>query len=89
MQTAELVRSSHERFDGGGYPDGLSGDEIPLGASVIAVCDAYDAMISDRPYRDKMSVADALAELRSCSGAQFDPQVVEMFAVVLEARVAA
>jgi diguanylate cyclase (GGDEF)-like protein len=88
-QTAELVRSSHERFDGGGYPDGLSGEAIPLGASVIAVCDAYDAMVSNRPYRDKMSAEDALAELRSCSGAQFDPKVVETFAAVLEARVPA
>jgi diguanylate cyclase (GGDEF)-like protein len=82
--TAELVRSSHERFDGDGYPDGLKGDEIPLGARIVAVCDAFDAMISDRPYRDAMPVADAVAELRRCSGAQFDPRVVEVVLSIIE-----
>ena len=76
---AELVRSSHEHFDGGGYPDGLVGEEIPLGARIIAVCDAYDAMVSDRPYRGGLGHAEALAELRRCSGTQFDPRVVEAF----------
>ena len=56
---ARLVRSSHERFDGGGYPDGLSGERIPLGARVVAVCDAYDAMTSERPYRRAVSSEDA------------------------------
>jgi diguanylate cyclase (GGDEF)-like protein len=82
--TAELVRSSHERFDGDGYPDGLKGDEIPLGARIVAVCDAFDAMISDRPYRDAMPVADAIAELHRCAGAQFDPRVVEVVVSIID-----
>ena len=76
---AALVRASHERFDGTGYPDRLAGEEIPLGARIIAVCDAYDAMVSDRPYRMAMSRDEALAELRRCAGGQFDPRVVEAF----------
>jgi putative nucleotidyltransferase with HDIG domain len=74
--TASLVRSSHERFDGNGYPDGLSGQQIPLGARIIAACDAYDAMITARPYSPARSPADAIAELRG-SGTQFDPDVVQ------------
>jgi hypothetical protein len=84
--TADLIRSSHERFDGAGYPDGLAGDEIPLGASIIAVCDAYDAMVTDRPYRRALTVANALAELRRCSGSQFDPAVTAAFCALAEAR---
>jgi HD-GYP domain-containing protein (c-di-GMP phosphodiesterase class II) len=76
---ARLVRSSHERWDGCGYPDGLAGDDIPLGARVVAVCDAFNAMTTDRPYRPRMSPDGALAELRSCAGTQFDPRVVEAF----------
>ncbi len=79
-----LVRSSHERWDGNGYPDGLAGERIPLGARIIAVCDAFDAMRQARPYAASMSEAEALAELRRCSGTQFDPSVVEVFAVVLK-----
>jgi len=82
--TADLIRSSHERFDGAGYPDGLAGDDIPLGASIIAVCDAFDAMVTDRPYRQAMSTADALAELRRCSGEQFHPAVAEAFCALTE-----
>jgi diguanylate cyclase (GGDEF)-like protein len=74
---ARLVRSSHERWDGGGYPDGLAGTRIPLGSRIIAVCDAYDAMTSDRCYRHARSPQEAVAELRRCAGTQFDPQVVE------------
>jgi response regulator RpfG family c-di-GMP phosphodiesterase len=81
---ARLVRSSHEHWDGTGYPDSLSEDAVPLGARVVAVCDAFDAMTNDRPYRDRISDAAALAELRRCAGAQFDPAVVEAFARVLE-----
>jgi diguanylate cyclase (GGDEF)-like protein len=77
--TADLVRSSHERYDGSGYPDSLSGDEIPLGASIIAVCDAYDAMLAQRPYRESMAPEEALAELERCSGTQFHPGVVATF----------
>jgi diguanylate cyclase (GGDEF)-like protein len=80
---ARLVRSSHERWDGGGYPDGLRGDEIPLGARVVAVCDAFDAMTSHRPYRESVSEADAIEELHRCAGTQFDPLVVKAFARVI------
>jgi diguanylate cyclase (GGDEF)-like protein len=80
---ARLVRSSHERWDGGGYPDGLRGDEIPLGARVVAVCDAFDAMTSERPYRESVTGNDAIEELRRCAGAQFDPMVVEAFCRVI------
>jgi PAS domain S-box-containing protein/diguanylate cyclase (GGDEF)-like protein len=85
-QAAKLVRSSHERMDGKGYPDGLAGDDIPLGARIIAVCDAYDAMTSDRPYRAAMSHEGALSELRKCAGTQFDHLVVEAFGAVLGER---
>jgi diguanylate cyclase (GGDEF)-like protein len=79
LPVARLVRTSHERWDGTGYPDGLAGDEIPLGARVIAVCDAYHAMTSDRVYQPPMEVADALAELTRFAGTQFDPRVVSVF----------
>jgi diguanylate cyclase (GGDEF)-like protein/putative nucleotidyltransferase with HDIG domain len=78
---AALVRSSHERWDGAGYPDALAGEEIPLGARIVSVCDAFDAMVADRPYRAGMDAAEALAELERCSGTQFDPEVVAAFAV--------
>jgi putative nucleotidyltransferase with HDIG domain len=74
---APLVRSAHERHDGGGYPDGLAGEQIPRGAMVIATCDAFHAMTSDRSYRKAMSVTAAEAELRDHSGTQFEPSVVE------------
>jgi diguanylate cyclase (GGDEF)-like protein len=74
---ARLVRSSHERWDGGGYPDGLAGEEIPLGARIIAACDAFDAMVSERPYDLARSPLQALDELRRNAGTQFDPQVIE------------
>jgi len=80
---AKLVRSSHERWDGEGYPDGLTGNEIPLGARVVAVCDAFDAMTTNRPYRQRVNEPAALAELQACAGTQFDPQVVDAFARVL------
>jgi diguanylate cyclase (GGDEF)-like protein len=80
---ARLVRSSHERWDGGGYPDGLAGERIPLGARIIAVCDAFDAMRQARPYAPSMTEAAALVEMRRCAGTQFDPRVVEAFAAVL------
>jgi putative nucleotidyltransferase with HDIG domain len=72
-----LIRSAHERWDGAGYPDGLAGGQIPLGARVICACDAFHAMVSDRPYRAAMSREDALAELQRCAGAQFDAEVVD------------
>jgi diguanylate cyclase (GGDEF)-like protein len=79
---AEIVRSSHERWDGGGYPDGLAGERIPLGARIILVCDAFDAMTHDRPYGERFSSDAALAELRAGSGSQFDPDVVDAFEAV-------
>jgi len=82
----QLVRWSHERFDGCGYPDGLAGDVIPLGARIIAVCDAFDAMTMGRPYRIPVTPEAALAELRACAGSQFDPAVVEAFCVAWAAR---
>ena len=85
---AELVRASHERVDGTGYPDGLKGDEIPVGARIVAVCDAYDAMISERAYRPPRSPEEAIAELRRAAGTQFDPQVVEAFCAVVQERMA-
>jgi len=79
---AEIVRSSHERWDGAGYPDKLSGPQIPLGARIISVCDAFDAMTTPRPYARALSPEDALHELFRCAGTQFDPQVVDAFAAV-------
>lgn len=77
--SAVIVRSSHERWDGGGYPDGLAGDRIPLGARIVHVCDAFDAMTSARPYAPAIVPADALSELERNAGTQFDPQVVSAF----------
>jgi two-component system cell cycle response regulator len=76
---AVLVRASHERWDGRGYPDGLHGEAIPLGARIVAVCDAFCAMCEERPYGHVLSEAEAMAELRRCSGTQFDPTVVRAF----------
>jgi diguanylate cyclase (GGDEF)-like protein len=83
---AALVRSSHERWDGAGYPDALAGEDIPLGARIVSVCDAFDAMVADRPYRSGMAAADALTELERCSGSQFDPAVVAAFAAAWAGR---
>jgi diguanylate cyclase (GGDEF)-like protein len=79
VRAGTLIRSSHEHFDGTGYPDRLAGEQIPIGARVIAVCDAYEAIVSDRPYRAARSPHEALAELRRCAGDQFDPAVVAAF----------
>jgi len=79
-RVAALLRSSHERWDGGGYPDGLAGDRIPLGARIVAVADAFDAMTGPRPHALRRSAEDALAELHRCAGTQFDPEVVAAFA---------
>jgi HD-GYP domain-containing protein (c-di-GMP phosphodiesterase class II) len=80
-----LVRSSHERFDGLGYPDGLVGEEIPIESRIVSVCDAFNAMTTDRPYRQAQPAQGALAELRRCAGTQFDPEVVEALGRVLAA----
>jgi two-component system, cell cycle response regulator len=84
---ARLVRASHERWDGRGYPDGLAGEDIPLGARVVAACDAYHAMTTERPHRPRRSNSEALAELYRCAGTQFDPMVVDAFARVLQREV--
>jgi diguanylate cyclase (GGDEF)-like protein len=84
-----IVRSTHERWDGSGYPDGLEGERIPLAARVIAVCDAFHAMTSKRPYREARSVDDALAELARCAGTQFDPRLATLLATHVRAAVAA
>jgi diguanylate cyclase (GGDEF)-like protein len=83
---AALVRSSHEAWDGTGYPDALAGVEIPLGARIIAICDAFDAMIADRPYSAPKTVDEAIAELYRCAGSQFDPAIVPLFEQVLADR---
>jgi HD-GYP domain-containing protein (c-di-GMP phosphodiesterase class II) len=82
-QVAPFIRSTHERWDGGGYPDGLAGEEIPLLARIVSACDAWSAMTSDRAYRPALSREEAAAELRRCSGTQFDPAVVEALQSVL------
>jgi two-component system, cell cycle response regulator len=82
---ARIVRSSHERWDGTGYPDGLGGEDIPLGARIVAVCDAFHAMTSDRPYRAAFSEDEAVAELQRSAGSQFDPRVVDAFLGALRA----
>jgi HD-GYP domain-containing protein (c-di-GMP phosphodiesterase class II) len=79
-----LVRSTHEHYDGSGYPDGLAGSDIPLISRVVAVCDAYDAITTDRVYCAARSSEDALTELRRCAGTQFDPAVVTALAAALE-----
>jgi diguanylate cyclase (GGDEF)-like protein len=81
---AHIILSHHERWDGKGYPDGLQGQDIPLGARIVAVADAFDAMTTDRPYRPAMSREDALAEVQRCSASQFDPTIVEALTRVLE-----
>jgi diguanylate cyclase (GGDEF)-like protein/PAS domain S-box-containing protein len=83
VDAAKIVRSSHERHDGTGYPDGLAGEDIPLAARIIAVCDSFDAMTSDRAYRTAMSVEGALSELANCENSQFDPRVVAAFRKVI------
>jgi diguanylate cyclase (GGDEF)-like protein len=82
-RVGELVRASHERWDGAGYPDGLRGEEIPLAARIVAVCDAFDAMVTVRPYGSVLPVEDALLELTRCAGTQFDPAVVTAFCAAM------
>jgi putative nucleotidyltransferase with HDIG domain len=83
---APLVRHEHERWEGTGYPDGLAGRDIPIGSRIIFACDAYSAMITARPYRQPMSHAEAIDELRRGAGSQFDPAVIEMLLELLAAQ---
>ncbi len=80
---AKLVRSSHERWDGTGYPDRLAAEEIPIGSRIVSACDAFAAMVTGRPYREAVDLPHALAELERCAGSQFDPAVVGALAAVL------
>ena len=82
-EAGEVVRSHHEHYDGSGYPDGLAGAEIPIASRVIACCDAFNAMTTDRPYRDAMAIADAVAELRAHADSQFDPRVVDAVVAIV------
>jgi HD-GYP domain-containing protein (c-di-GMP phosphodiesterase class II) len=84
-----IVRHAHEHWDGQGYPEGLSGEQIPLGARIVLAVDAYHAMTSDRPYRDAMSHNDACKELEDNAGTQFDPEVVDVLLAVLSREQAA
>jgi diguanylate cyclase (GGDEF)-like protein len=85
VPVARLVRSSHERYDGKGYPDGLAGESIPLGARIIFACDAYDAMVSERAYAAAMTSEEALEQIRRGRGTQFDPSVVAALCDAVEA----
>ena len=80
---AALVRASHERWDGSGYPDRLVGERIPLGARIVAVCDAFSAMVEERAYGEVLAEDAALDELRRCAGTQFDPRVVDAFCAAM------
>ena len=84
QQTAQIILHHHERFDGAGYPSRLRGNEIPLGARMIAVADSYDALTTNRPYRTARTRAEALNELSRCGNTQFDPQVLNAFVAYLE-----
>jgi two-component system cell cycle response regulator len=88
-EVGKLVRWSHERWDGTGYVDGLAGEAIPLAARIIAVCDAFAAMTSDRPYCAAVSPEEAVEELRRCAGSQFDPTIVGVFCTELAERTGA
>jgi HD-GYP domain-containing protein (c-di-GMP phosphodiesterase class II) len=81
---AEIVHTHHERFDGKGYPRGLRGEEIPLGARIFTIADAFDAMTSDRPYRKALTPEMARAEVLRHSGTQFDPKVVQAFLLIYD-----
>jgi len=80
------VRSHQEKYDGTGYPDGLKGKDIPLLGRIIGVADAFDAITTNRPYRDKGSIEEAVSEIKRCSGTQFDPEIIAAFIKAYEKR---
>jgi polar amino acid transport system substrate-binding protein len=79
----EIIRYHHERWDGKGYPDGLKGEEIPVEARILAIADAFDAMTSNRPYRTKLTVDEAINQIIKYSGKQFDPELAKIFVEML------
>jgi len=85
-QAGRIVRSHHERWDGAGYPDGLKGEEIPIAARIVTVCDSYSAMTTKRSYSRGRTQPEAIAELRRCAGTQFDPAVVDALEAVLSVQ---
>ncbi|HXG75425.1 MAG TPA: HD domain-containing phosphohydrolase, partial [Gaiellaceae bacterium] len=86
---ASVVRSTHEHWDGTGYPDALAGEDIPLAARIVGACDAYVAMLAPRPYRDARPPEEALSELERLAGAQFDPTVSRVLAGIVRERLEA
>ena len=82
------MRHHHERYDGKGYPDGLAGAEISLGARILCVADSFDAMVSERPYSKSMTMEQAFKELEKNAGTQFDPEIVKIFIKIMKARAA-
>jgi diguanylate cyclase (GGDEF)-like protein len=83
-EEVSIIRHHHERWDGTGYPDGLAGDAIPIGARLLAICNAYDALRHDRPYRQARSKADTMAEITRCAGTQLDPNLVKLFERIVQ-----
>jgi len=81
---ARIIRHHHERWDGKGYPDGLSDDNIPLGSRILGIADAFEAMTSERPYKRALTLEEAIEELKRCSGTQFDPKLVEILISIIE-----
>ncbi len=86
LPIGSLIRSTHEHWDGSGYPDGLNGAAIPLPARIVAICDAFDAMTKPRPYSSSLSITTALTEIQRCAGTQFDPGAVPVFCGLFESR---
>ena len=82
----EVIRANHEHLDGSGYPQGLRGDEVPMGSRILLAVESYMAMTQERPYRELLGLADARSELRSCAGSLYDPVVVDALLAVLAER---